>query len=451
MIEIHRLTAWMQQVPDKYFPVFLVGGSVRDYLLGRPLSDLDLAGGDAAGLAEHLSKAGDAALVRFDKKPGEVCYRVVERGNPENYLDIVDLHRSDITADLGRRDFTINAMALPVHPGGRLGKLVDPHKGRDDLERGLVRMVALQAFANDPLRILRAWRFAAELGYRIDPSTRRHAAACAPELGNVAAERIVHELFRILAVPDAVKFFREMASMEVLDILFPEKAGQTGTAAPGADWETGLSALSGCELILQSPDAYFSGFASRVRENIAAGNRLPLLKLAALLVDAGNSRTGADARTAEGISLRLKLSRRDRSFFQQLIPGLKDALTFASGENDHSRVVGFFRSWADAAVPIIVLALAVVGSDVSQVFAGIDRRRGTERLCRALIDYYSGIEARLAEPALISGTDLVAIGIDQGPGLGAVLEKVRRAQDEGRVASREEALSLARLLAAESK
>jgi tRNA nucleotidyltransferase/poly(A) polymerase len=438
-----NLARWFEvgglQLPSTY----LVGGAVRDFLLRRPSNDLDLACRDAAGLAKRLAGRHAAALVRFEKKPGEACYRVVDRQHPDNFVDLVELFDGDILRDLNRRDFTINAMAMPIRAGGRPGALVDPHNGLSDLNGRTIRMVRPRAFTDDPLRVLRAWRFAAELGCRIDDATRAQLALHAKKLSSVAAERVVYELLRVLAAEDAAEWLCDMAELKVLDILFPEKAGRNESVSRQALWHDGLAVLKGVETTLKSARSRYGGAAGQVLEHFRDGNRLPLLKMAALFHDIDRAGKGEAERFAEGIGRRLKLSNRDSVYFTGLLAALEDVFAIAAGNSARSMLVGFFRSSANAGVGALVLGGGVLTADGGTAPAGLDRRAGVRRLSQALIDYFSSIRAILAEKDLIGGTDLIDRGMSPGPVLGKILREVRRAQDEGRVANREEALRFA--------
>src|SRR5829696_4668371 len=170
---------------------WLVGGAVRDQLLGRKTDDVDLAiSGDPKRHAQRIARRAGGAAFRLSGAFG--AWRVV---GPRHawHVDLVTLRDDDIHADLAHRDFTINAMAEPL--GG--GDVLDPHGGRQDLERKVVRMVSERALEDDPLRSLRAVRIAVELDLEIDPATGAAAAAHAHGIERVAAERVFGEFKRV--------------------------------------------------------------------------------------------------------------------------------------------------------------------------------------------------------------------------------------------------------------
>ena len=176
---------------------WLVGGAVRDRLLGRPTDDVDVSlDGDPRDAARAVARGTGGFAFKLSGAFG--AWRVVgpDRGW---HVDLVTLRDGDIAADLAARDFTINAMAEPLQGG----ELLDPHGGRADLEARVLRIVSSAALADDPLRTLRAVRLVVELDLRLDPETAEAAARHAPGIGRVAPERVFGELKRIVTAPAA--------------------------------------------------------------------------------------------------------------------------------------------------------------------------------------------------------------------------------------------------------
>jgi poly(A) polymerase len=174
---------------------WIVGGAVRDRLLGRATTDLDLAvPADPADAARALARATGGSPFRLSGAFG--AWRVVGPGHSW-HVDLVVLRDGDIDADLAARDFTLNAMAEPLAGG----ELLDPHGGRADLEARRLRMVSPGALADDPLRTLRAVRIAIELDLTIEPATAAAIGREAPGLERVAAERIFGELKQVIRSP----------------------------------------------------------------------------------------------------------------------------------------------------------------------------------------------------------------------------------------------------------
>jgi tRNA nucleotidyltransferase (CCA-adding enzyme) len=200
-------------------PVYLVGGAVRDLLLGRGRSDIDLVVvGDAAELAAALG--ADAveherfatAKVRLDGHEVDIASARAEAYPRPGALPEVE-PAADVETDLARRDFTVNAMAVPLQGPPRL---IDPHGGRADLEAGVLRVLHSGSFADDPTRALRAARYAARFDFELEPETE--ALIRAADIGTVSADRQRTELMRLAAEPNAARGFALLGEWGVKEL-----------------------------------------------------------------------------------------------------------------------------------------------------------------------------------------------------------------------------------------
>lgn len=195
--------------------VHLVGGAVRDRLLGRPLTDLDLVvPGDAAPAAKTLARSAGGPTFALSDTWGS--WRVLA-SDRKWQADLTPQRGGSLEADLALRDFTLNALAEPL-AGGRA---IDPHGGADDLAAGRLRMVSEQAFADDPLRTVRLARLSCELGLTVERQTLAAARRHAGGLDRVAGERVFAELKRIVTADEA------LAGLDLL-----ERAGATAVVLP---------------------------------------------------------------------------------------------------------------------------------------------------------------------------------------------------------------------------
>lgn len=170
---------------------WVVGGAVRDELLSRPVVDLDVACRDPERAARAFARRSGGAVFPLSVHHGGWRVALAERRT----VDFTPLHGGSIEADLAGRDFTINAIAVPLAGGAAL----DPHGGRGDLERKLIRAVSPGVFEEDALRLLRAVRLEDELGFRLEPETERLVREQAGLVGRPAGERILDELARLSA------------------------------------------------------------------------------------------------------------------------------------------------------------------------------------------------------------------------------------------------------------
>ena len=195
---------------------WLVGGVVRDALLDRPLEDLDVAvDGDPRATARTVAKALGGPAFSLSEAFG--AWRALD-GERRFHVDVSALQGATIEEDLGRRDFTVNAIAVPV--GG--GDPVDPHAGQGDLRAGVLRVVSPAAYDDDPLRPLRLVRLAAELGLQPEPETERLTAEAAPRLTEPSPERTFAELRRLVVSDGALAGLELAKRLGVLAAVLPE-------------------------------------------------------------------------------------------------------------------------------------------------------------------------------------------------------------------------------------
>lgn len=196
--------------------VWLVGGAVRDRLLGRAIDDIDLVvDGDVRAAARHLALAVGGPAFALSDTHG--AWRVI---GPDRawQIDLAPMRGTGIEEDLALRDFTVNAIAEPL-AGGRL---IDPHDGAGDIRRHRLRMVTGASFPDDPLRVLRLARFACELGLEPEPPTILAAREHAPGIERVAAERVFAEFRRVVASDRAVHGLELMADLGLSARILPE-------------------------------------------------------------------------------------------------------------------------------------------------------------------------------------------------------------------------------------
>jgi tRNA nucleotidyltransferase (CCA-adding enzyme) len=199
-------------------PAYLVGGAVRDLLLGEPRTDLDIAvEGDVRSIADALGgemiehERFETAAVSVDGHEIDIARTRSEAYERPGALPAVS--PASITEDLARRDFTVNAMAVPL--AGE-GMLIDPHGGADDLGAGVLRVLHDLSFADDPTRALRAARYAARLEMRLDPGTERLLRLA--DLGTVSQDRVLAELARIAAERQPSAALKLIADWGLMDL-----------------------------------------------------------------------------------------------------------------------------------------------------------------------------------------------------------------------------------------
>ena len=239
----------IERLENSGFEAFLVGGALRDALLGREANDFDVT---TSALPSEMQRVfSDFKTIETGLKHGTLT--VLADGIPVEvttyridgeYLDA--RHPSEVVftrnlrEDLARRDFTVNAMAYSEKAG-----LVDLFGGKEDLERGLIRAVGEpeKRFTEDALRILRAFRFASKLGFAIEDATYRAISVCREGLRHISAERIAAELVGILVGKNAARALALMKESGVLDLVLPEAELRDGLTGLSPKFETRLAFL----------------------------------------------------------------------------------------------------------------------------------------------------------------------------------------------------------------
>jgi putative nucleotidyltransferase with HDIG domain len=198
--------------------VWVVGGAVRDAALGRDVVDVDLAiAGDERAAAQAVARAAGGPAFELSAEFG--TWRALARDR-DWHADVSRIRGETIEADIAARDFTVNAIAVPLADPG--GPPVDPSAGIADLEARLLRAVSAASFADDPLRLLRAARLGAELGFEIDPETLGLAREEAGRAGEPAGERQLAELRLLLAGPDPLRGLRLLDELGATAGVLPE-------------------------------------------------------------------------------------------------------------------------------------------------------------------------------------------------------------------------------------
>ena len=464
---------------------WLVGGAVRDALLGREIHDIDLAvAGDVDSVGRTLARSLGGTPIPLE------AWNIVRIALPAQDEDgspfLIDIsgYHGPFEDDLRSRDFTIDAMASPLKCWGSddwFNSIVDPAGGKSDLARRILRATGDDVFRADPGRMLRGVRLASQLGFRMDPDTTRAIRRDAPLLPQVSPERVRDEFLSILAGEGARVQLEILDRLDLLCRVIPELEAARNCEQPRAHhywdvWGHLLHCVEYAEAVTAghrnnaiytmapwtaAEDAHFS-------ETIGDGqSRRTALKLAALFHDIakpqtkapdakgrirflGHSEQGAEV-TEQRLS-QLRLSRRVVSLVSAMVlHHLRPSQLRQHWEMPSRRAIyRYYRDLGEAAVDTLYLAmadfLAARGPELSPERWGNYARMIATVLETGAEPPYKEVHAR----GLVDGHDLMnALNIPQGPQIGALLEKLREAEAVGEIASREDALALAELLLAD--
>ncbi len=480
---------------------WLVGGAVRDRLLRA-----SVAGGTGAlsgvipGLTargtsgEQSPRAADLDVV-LDGEPREAARALAERARAaafalsEDYggwrvvardgawqVDFERLRGASLEEDLALRDFTVNAIAVPLgEPGAPAGETIDPLGGGEDLARRRLREAGPRAFAEDPLRVLRLVRLAVELDLEADADTRAHASSHAAALGEVAPERIFTELCRILDAPRAVAGLELMGEVGATAVVLPELAALRGVTQSHYHhrdvYGHTLEVLEQVIALQEEPVAALGGDGVCDRETIVALLAEPLadgltrggaLRWGALLHDAAKPLTrevrpsdgrvtfiGHDARgarLADEVLARLRASGRLRSHVAALVRNHLRLGFLVHEPQPLARRTVFAYLRACEPVEVDVTLLSVADRLATRGERAQEAIEAHLRLARRMLVDAIGWRVEGGPPRpLLRGDELAReLGIPAGPPLGELLEELSRAQYAGEVSTREEALARAR-------
>jgi poly(A) polymerase len=457
-------------------PAYVVGGFVRDWLLGRKTDDIDFAvKGDDLSMAQEVARAVDGKYVLLSEI--NKTARVVINGEHMWQLDFTSFS-NDIQDDLRRRDFTIDAMAIELQAliSGS-PELIDPFKGEIDLKKKLIRAVSQVIFIEDAARLLRAVRLSAELGFKIAPDTEKLIKKDCQLAKLVPGERIREELVRILALPGSAVSVRFLDKMGLLIAIIPELQELKGARQPKEHyWDVfnhSVETMAASEFVLREGKwkygkddlltvvPWSEEISRHFDEEVSSGsNRRLLLKFSALMHDiakpatmtvdeAGRTRFLGHAKegAAKAVTVleRLRFSSREVRLVENLIyHHLRPAQMANSGLPTSRAVFRYFRDTEDAGIDVLFLALADYLATHGPKL-DIKEWKQHNLLINFILTEHSRQETKVLPVKLIDGNDLMeAFSLSPGRLVGELLIEVREAQAAGELSTREEALELVR-------
>ena len=460
---------------------YVVGGFVRDVLLGRGTADIDIVvAADGLEIAAKVAAALGGKYVLLDKvnRVGRVV--LAAKGAPSTreqwQLDFSTL-KGNIEQDVAQRDFTIDAMAVDLGKDYTEVQLIDPFHGWDDLHRGVIRAVSDTAFESDAARLLRGVRLAAELGFSIDKKTEALIQRYSHLIASVASERVREELLRLLAIPRAEQLLPYLDKLGLITALIPEMAETKGVEQPKEHYwdvfEHSLKTVIAVDFLLRQGGWEYASeevlavapwsavLAQHFDLEVSSGStRRLLLKLAALLHDIAKPQTKAidaqgrlrflghgkeGATTAANILERLRFSSKEVRLVEIMVrhhlrPGQMSHDELPS----HKAIYRYFRDTGDTGIDILFLSLADhLATRGPQL--NIAHWQEHAQMVEYVLTQRFQEERLVIPPKLVDGHDLIkSFGMSPGPKIGELLEAVREAQASGELTTKEEALAYIR-------
>jgi len=446
--------------------IYLVGGFLRDIMLTCETRDIDFA---IQGREYQIAQLAKSIARRFHGSPflmdeDNTVWRIVLADDYR--IDIARLHGDSILSDLSKRDFTINAMAINVRhavPSVNQMNIIDPFRGKNAIKRRVLVPVSKGIFHSDPVRILRAYRLAAQYDFRIPLRLRSLVRRSASELKRTSGERVWEELNKILMNQRSWSWLSRMEKDSVLSQILPEvenmKKARDFYFHPSL-WHHSIESLEAFEEILAKPEVYFGDFAQKIAEHFSmpVSGMVPKFvydKLAVLLHDIGKPDTvtiekgrvrffgheGEGIRKIASIAERLKISRAGRHIMKTVVAAHMRPGTLTEVPEITDRAIWrLFRDLKDETLDVLVASIAdrLSYKRFGRDLAGIERHNKTIRYI--LERYYSASE-RVKPPRLVNGNDIMeTLSLSTGPKIGELLEKIEEAQADGIIHTKEQAI-----------
>jgi tRNA nucleotidyltransferase/poly(A) polymerase len=465
--------------------IWLVGGAVRDALLRRPITDIDLAT-DSGGvrLGRRIANQLGGAFYPLDIERD--LGRVITTWQGERLIiDVSGLRAADLEYDLALRDFTINAMAVDVH--GDLQQVIDPLGGVQDVIAKRLRQCADNALASDPIRVLRAARLSVQFGLRIDGGTLRAMRDVAPHLSTVSPERYRDEVVKMLSLPRSVTALRVADAIGALDAHFPRLRALHGLKQGKPHiydaWEHTLAVMSALSdilatisyrrtddtaaqfnlgMIVVAFDLFRPALIAHLEKPGADERaRQAALLLAALLHDVGKGivpmqpgRSGgqyypgheaAGAEEALECMVRLRFSNQERDLVAGLVRHHGEDILWRDEPLEALDIYRYWRMMGEDGIDLILLCLADYLGTMGHTYEQATWLRLVENGQLLLSAWFNERARYVDPPPLINGDELRrALALKPGPIVGMLLERIREAQVRDQITTVEQALATAR-------
>ena len=451
--------------------VYLVGGFLRDHILGSSKTDFDFAvSRGAVQLARLFSGKIKGAYILLDDQRG--CARVCKKIKGELYtFDFADFRAKTFKDDLGHRDFTINTLSLDLLSLEEQTTvdeaLVDLKRGLKDIKEKKIKMVSVRAFREDPLRMLRAFSLKAAWDLKIEPETLERIKKDKDLMRGVSYERIRDEMFKILAAPKGAHVLKDMDRCGLLDQVIPQirvmYTCQQGTYHHLDVWPHSLETVVQVEGVFKQFEGH-EEINAYLDETFAANRtRRVLIKLACLLHDIGkpDTRRTEDGRVlfhghehvgaqiVRSIAKMMKISIKERYALEAMVRWHLRPGYLSNFKNPSQRAIyRYFRDTHEEAVSILLLSLADQRSTRGPATTEYDQKHH-EEICLRLMGEYFDRKKQQPFTRLINGDDLIRrLKLKPSPLFNIILTEIEEKQSLGEIKTKKEALAKAEEIAA---
>ena len=416
--------------------LFIVGGTLRDHIMHKNISDIDLTGTNAAALAIQFAHSLNFRHISLDKTPGRSTTRIILP--QKKHFDLTDMQGATIKEDLGKRDFTINSMGQELSDYLSNKKtIIDLHNGKKDLNKALIRATSKSIFQTDPLRMLRAFRFAAKMNFSIDEETLQEISLYRKNISTAAGERVWQELLSFFEADNTGVLINLMQKSKLLSCILPDFF---------TDWDEILTSYKRLENIILNMGLYFPRLTPKLNPSEKA-----LLKFSVLLKEIDKSlpkeninKKNYGIPNAFNTLKALKASNNEIVYICKTIKNLHVFSNSLSSNLNNSSMYDLCVIGGDQLVASLLLKACS-----HPMLDGLELPNNKKLYpCTQLLEFYFGNYLPvLGEKALLNGNDLIRIfNILPSPSLGNVLQSIQRAQVLGEIKTSKEAKDLAEKL-----
>lgn len=442
--------------------IFLVGGAIRDFFLGKENYDKDIVveKTDARDFAEKLAVFLDGSFIPLDEE--NKIYRIMLK----NKIDCVDVAQSmgeNLLEDLRRRDLTINSVALNL----LTDEIIDPNNGLGDLKNKIIRHIREENFIDDPLRLLRVFRFQAMLGFDVDFDLMQIVEKHVQKISFPAQERINYELLKLFAGKYTVRALFDMDKVGLLNLILPN-SNELKSVPPNLHHHLNLFDHS-IETVNQIQSIYEESIldVKSHMDSVDFGgvSRLAHLKLAAFLHDIGKPSTwtieeetgrhrfikhdDVGSKMVSTLLKKKKFSKKQIEYISKMVKNhIYPSHVVQAPDINEKIYMRLIRKMENDTIDVILLAMAdrysARGVEITEdiVSANIGALSN-------LLNFYLEIKNELKPlPKLLSGDEIMSLlGLKPSPVLGEIIKKLKEAQQNGEVSTKNEAEDFVKTLA----
>ena len=454
--------------------VYVVGGYLRDFLLNKKSLDIDLVVSDKAEFfAKKLAKNinGKCFILHDDLQ----TYRIAIFNNPDmEYIDVSLMQGKNIKEDLSRRDFTINSLAINIEKFNAIKKnIIDYFNGVKSLKNKEIKIVSKKVFVDDPLRMLRAFRFASEYNFKISKETLSLIKKYSSKITNVAGERIKNEFFRILNNKKSSKYIAMIDECGLLEKIFPvitrmKKSAKNFYYHPKGLFQHCFQTYEALENIFSKLDKYFPKSKDILEKNLNENfsenvNRKNLLKFIAIFHDCakpecakrmgnkmrflGHEDIGAK-KTAQ-IMKALKMSNKEIDFAKAIISEHMRPSNLAKSEIITNRAqMRLFRDIKENTAYLLILAMSDWHSYKSlkkKIYPKKVLQQQEKSVAKLIFNYFDFINKKPKDKIVDGNVLMKEFKLKPGKIIGDLLKYINNAYEEGRIKSKQQALKYAKL------